>query len=239
MRERSGPPDLPPVDPAAAERVPAATLTPELLASLLVAGDEELAAWTLRNSLAELPRAALFDGLVREAMQLVGRNWANGRWNVAEEHLASQTLMRALEAIRPEPIPADRIGPEAVLAGVAGELHGIGLICLDQVLGDAGWTVANLGADVPAEDLARFIASHGAELVALSASDAERSQAVASAVAAARAARPELRLPVIVGGRIAGSPEALAGLDLDWAGTSLVGADRFARDLRRRLAERS
>jgi methanogenic corrinoid protein MtbC1 len=31
--------------------------------------------------------------------------------------------------------------------------HMIGLVCLEQVLAEAGWTVANLGADLPSTDL--------------------------------------------------------------------------------------
>src|ERR1035437_3969920 len=127
-------PKLPPVDPGrAAGPVPAGTLTPDLLASLLAEGDDELAAWTLENALAERRRAEVFDGLLRDAMTLVGERWQSGRWSVAEEHLASQTLVRALERIRPEQGPESRGGPLAVLAGVAGEQHSLGLACLDQV----------------------------------------------------------------------------------------------------------
>jgi methanogenic corrinoid protein MtbC1 len=154
----------------AAEPVDASTFTPDLLASLLADGDDELAAWTLRNALAERSRARVFDGLLRDAMTLVGERWKSGRWSVAEEHLASQTLIRALDRIRPEHGPESRVGPLAVLAGVAGEQHALGLACLDQVLRDQGWTVANLGPDVPAADLAQFLARNHADLLALSTS---------------------------------------------------------------------
>ena len=66
-------PPLPPVDPTTAE-VPAASLSPELLASLLTSGDDELAAWTLQHALRESPRAVVYDGLLREAMHLVGEH---------------------------------------------------------------------------------------------------------------------------------------------------------------------
>jgi methanogenic corrinoid protein MtbC1 len=132
-------------------------MTPELLAGLLADGDDELAAWVLSNALREQSRAEVFDGLLRDAMRLVGERWREGRWTIAEEHLASQTITRALERIRAPQGPEGRVGPLAVLAGVAGEHHGIGLACLDQVLREVGWTVANLGADVPASDLARFL----------------------------------------------------------------------------------
>ncbi len=142
-------------------------MTPELLAGLLADGDDELAAWTLSEALLEAPRADVFDGLLAEAMHLVGERWASGQWSVAEEHLASQTVLRALDRIRPTTGPESRIGPLAVLAGVAGEQHMIGLVCLGQVLRERGWTVADLGADVPAEDLEVFLARNEARLVAL------------------------------------------------------------------------
>jgi len=230
-------PFLPPVDPARRlEPVSPTTLTPEMLASLLADGDDELAAWVLRGALAERSRAEVFDGTLREAMAIVGERWRDGRWTVAEEHLASQTVMRALERIRPAPGPEDRVGPLAVLAGVAGEHHGIGLACLDQVLRDEGWAVANLGADVPAADLGRFLARNQAELVALTASLRDRLEALREAAAAARSVRPENPLPVMVGGSVAGEPGMAAALGVDWAGTSLASAAAFAGAILDRLS---
>lgn len=231
-------PFLPPVDPSrATEPAPATTVTPELLASLLADGDEELAAWALSSALRERRRAEVFDGLLRDAMALIGARWEEGRWTIAEEHLASQTLTRALERVRQPGGPAGRVGPLAVLAGVAGEQHAIGLICLDQVLREEGWTVANLGADVPAADLARFLARNHAELVALTASLPERLEALHEAVAAARAVRPADPLPVMLGGSLARDP-AVAGIaGIAWAGTSLIDASRFAAQLHGRVAD--
>lgn len=223
-------PNLPPVDPArAAEPFAAATFTPDLLASLLADGDDELAAWTLRNALAEQGRAVAFDGLLRDAMRLVGERWSSGRWTVAEEHLASQTLLRALERIRPPQGPESRVGPLAVLAGVAGEHHGFGLACLDQVLRDDGWSVANLGPDVPPADLARFLARNQADLLALSASLPEREPAVLDAIAAARAVRAERPFPIMLGGTIVTDPALAARVEVDFLAESLVEAARLAR----------
>ncbi len=228
-------PHLPSVDPAEAARPHPSTMTPELLAGLLADGDDELAAWVLRDTLAERPRAEVYDGILREAMNLVGERWVSGQWTVAEEHLASQTLLRALDAVRPGLGPEGRVGPLAVLAGVAGERHMIGLVCLEHILQESDWTVANLGADVPVDDLAGFVARNEVALVALAATDPARRPVVVETVAAVRAARPTERpLPVIVGGRLANDPDAVAGLDVDWVGGSLVEAEAFARALARR-----
>jgi methanogenic corrinoid protein MtbC1 len=214
-------------------------MTPELLAGLLADGDDELAAWALSETLRERSRAAVFDGLLREAMSLVGTRWQEGRWTVAEEHLASQTLTRALERIRVQHGPSGRVGPLAVLAGVAGEHHVIGLACLDQVLGDEGWVVANLGPDVPAADLARFLARNQAELVALTASLPDRAGALRESVAAARSVRPHDPLPILVGGTLVDDGALISSLDVTWAGTSLEEAAARAARVMEHIADRA
>ncbi len=223
-------PPLPPVDPTTAG-VPAASLTPELLASLLTSGDDELAAWTLRHALREASRAVVYDGLLKDAMRLVGERWATGRWSVADEHLASRTLMRALEQVRPKLGPESRVGPVAVLAGAAGEQHMIGLVCLEQTLQEHGWTTANLGADVPTEDLARYVADNDVALVALSASDPARLDALGAAIGAVRDADRGRGIRVLLGGRITEHGAPAIDPAPDWAGTSLVEATAYATSI--------
>jgi methanogenic corrinoid protein MtbC1 len=220
---------LPPVDPSSAEDVPAASLSPELLAGLLADGDDELAAWTLRHAIDESSRAGVYDGLLREAMSLVGERWVTGRWSIAEEHLASRTLLRTLERLRPDLGPEGRIGPLAVLAGVAGEHHMIGLACLEQLLAEDGWSVANLGADLPAEDLGVFVARNDVALVALSAMDGARVGELADAVRAVRDAAGDRSIGVVVGGGISSVPGLGATVEADGVAHSLAEAVELAR----------
>ena len=120
---------------------------------------------------------------------------------------------------------------------MAGEHHGLGLACLDQVLRDDGWSVANLGPDVPPADLARFLARNHAALLALSASLPEREPAVLDAVAAARAARADRTVPIMLGGTIAADPAVAARIEVDFLAGSLVEAARFARTVADSLPE--
>jgi len=234
------PPHLPPVDPTTAGRSFEEAVSPELVASLLADGDDELAAWTLASALEGSSRAEVYDGLLADAMRLVGERWQTGQWSVAEEHLASQTLLRALDRIRPDLGPDGRIGPLAVLAGVAGEHHMIGLVCLDHVLRELGWTVADLGADVPTADLVQFVRRNEARLVALTASDPARAGTVAEAVAAVRdaasASGSAISIPIMLGGRLASHPGIGETLGVDWNGSSLVGAARYADTILRGAA---
>jgi methanogenic corrinoid protein MtbC1 len=219
---------LPPVDPSAGDEIPGTSLSPELLAGLLADGDDELAAWTLRHALEETSRAAVFDGLLRDAMALVGERWRTGQWSIAEEHLASRTLLRTLERIRPVLGPEHRVGPVAVLAGVAGEQHMIGLACLEQVLAEAGWTVSNLGADLPAADLGAFVRRNDVSLVALSAVDPARAATLAESVRAVREASSGRGIPVVIGGQIAAHEDDAATVGADGVVRSLSEALAFA-----------
>ena len=223
-------PSLPSVDPVVAAHVPASSLTPELLASLLADGDDELAAWAIEHALEERARAEVFDSLVADAMRLVGQRWRAGEWSVADEHWASQTLVRALDRVRPEIGPEGRVGPLAVVAAPAGEQHAIALVCLEQCLHEGGWQVANLGADTPSEDLARFVADHQPQCIALTASHSDRLPALAAAIAAVRRASEE-RVPILLGGSIAARSGVAASLDVDWAGTRLADALAFAHSI--------
>lgn len=221
---------LPPVDPSAAADVPSASLTPELLAGLLADGDDELAAWTLRHAMDESSRAAVYDGLLRDAMHLVGERWSTGRWTVAEEHLASRTILRALERLRPELGPEGRIGPLAVLAGVAGEQHMIGLVCLEHLLAEDGWTTANLGADLPAGDLGAFVARNEVALVCLTALDPTRVGALADSVKAVKDAKAGVT--VLVGGQVARVPGLGPTVRADGVAHTLADAVELARSHR-------
>jgi methanogenic corrinoid protein MtbC1 len=129
------------------------------------------------------------------------------------------------------------VGPLAVLACVASEQHGLGLACLDQVMRDQGWSVANLGPDIPPADLARFLARNHADLLALSASLPDREPAVRDAVAAARAARTDAPLAIMLGGTLAADPAVAGRLDVDFVADSLAAAARFARTIADALPE--
>ncbi len=218
-------------------RLPDDVITPELIASLLADGDDDLAAWALGEALLARPRAVVFDELVQPALELVGANWESGRWTVAEEHLASRALDNALARIRPVTTPETRIGPLAVLAAPRGEQHAAGLVCLAQVLEEDGWKVENLGPNLPQDDLVRFISSRTVDLVALSISRVLALPALRRTVKAVRrAGSTESALPIIVGGRGTTDLDRLVD-GAHVVGLSVVGAQLFARAVAGRVAK--
>jgi methanogenic corrinoid protein MtbC1 len=229
-----------PADTRTDERAsPAEVITPELIASLLADGDDDLAAWALQEALAARPRAVVFDELVKPALRLVGANWESGRWTIADEHLASRALDDALARIRPATVPETRVGPVAVLAAPSGEQHAAGLVCLAQVLEEAGWDVENLGPNLPHRDLVSFVSGRAVDLVALSISRSAALPALRRTVnAIRRAGFPESVLPIIVGGRgTADLDRPVAGAQV--LGPSVVEAQRFVGEVAARKSRRA
>jgi methanogenic corrinoid protein MtbC1 len=221
-------PELPQVPGQVA---PDADITaPEVLASLLADGDDDMAAWVISQALSERSRVEVYDEVVRPAMELVGTRWQEGQWSISVEHLASVALNHALSRVRPPENPQSRIGPTAVLAAPEMEQHVAGLTCLAQVLEDDGWNVENLGANVPADDLVSFMAVRDVDLVALSIGTADRLEALRRAVEALRAAGGSVaELPLMVGGHGVAAIAELAGASQ--VCHSLADAQRFSRSL--------
>ena len=211
-------------DPA----TPGGVASPEFIAALLADGDDDLAAWAIGQALEEQPRAVVFDDVIRRAMELVGSRWVSGEWSISQEHLASVALMQALGRVRSMTGTETRIGPVAVLATPEGEQHVAGLACLAQVLEEDGWQVENLGANVPADELVRFVSARSVDLLALSIGTPGRVPALQKMIDALRAADAGKPRPIMVGGSgILGIETEIRGADL--VSGSLAEAERFAR----------
>jgi len=209
---------------------PGGIAAPAFIAAMLIDGDDDLAAWAIHQALQEQPRAAVFDDVVRRAMEIVGEGWESGRWSISQEHLASAALIAALARLRPADHDEARVGPVAVLAAPAGEQHVAGLACLAQLLEERGWRAENLGANVPGEDLAQFVALRNVDLVALSIVSAERLPELLRTIELLRGLDRVAPLPIMVGGR------GVAGLggeivDVGHVGPLLAEAEAFVAEI--------
>ncbi len=209
-----------------AAAAPGGLAAPEFIAAMLVDGDDDLAAWAIGRALEEQPRATVFDGVVRRAMEIVGSGWESGRWSISQEHLASAALIGALARLRPADRDEARVGPVAVLAAPAGEQHVAGLVCLAQLLEERGWRAENLGANVPGEDLRQFVAGRQVDLLALSIVSSDRLPELRRTVALLRGLERQTPLPIMVGGRgVAGLEEPIP--DVDHVGPMLADAEAY------------
>lgn len=106
-------------------------------------------------------------GLLAPLTTAVGDAWAAGRLAIYQEHLCSSLLMARLNielrALRPRPEY-----PRIIFATPCEETHALGLLMARVVLADCGAECIDLGAQVPATELAQAASACSADIVALS-----------------------------------------------------------------------
>lgn len=99
----------------------------------------------------------------------VGEAWAQGRFEIFEEHLYTEVvtnvLRRNLEAVRRTDSDAR---PKVLLTTVPQELHGLGLLMVESLLTLEECTCISLGTQTPLSDIVRAAAACDADVVALS-----------------------------------------------------------------------
>ncbi len=99
----------------------------------------------------------------------LGELWETGELSVAQEHVASEKLHRALTHISTS-LPLSPQSPVALLVCPEGEEHTLGLALAELTLRECGWHTEWLGHNTPLEEIERVIHHNGLALVALSAS---------------------------------------------------------------------
>jgi DNA-binding transcriptional MerR regulator len=116
-------------------------------AGLQAALDDALAAFGLESFVCDL---------ILPTLTAVGRGWEQGRFEISQEHFASNLIRgRLLSLAR---LWGRGSGPLALLACAPGERHDISLLAFGLTLRSYGWRILFLGAETPLstlEDTAR------------------------------------------------------------------------------------
>ncbi|GAC1344148.1 MAG: HTH-type transcriptional repressor CarH [Myxococcales bacterium] len=115
--------------------------------------------------------ADIFDDVVAPALRTVGTKWEKCSITIAEEHVATQTVVEAIARAQPlaeppgEPNRADR--GTAVVASVSGDQHDVAARMAACLLRARCFEVLAPLAQTPARDLAEMIVRARASIVAL------------------------------------------------------------------------
>lgn len=103
------------------------------------------------------------------ALAEIGKQWERGRLTVAEEHVASDALARALARVG-DALPIRLDGPKCILACAGEDEHTLGLSLAELCLRELGWTPLWLGRRTPVAEVVRLVGGGRVSMVALSAS---------------------------------------------------------------------
>ncbi len=186
--------------------------------------------------------AGVFDiyaQVFQESLYEVGRLWQEGKISVSVEHRATAITQFVMAGIYSRAMPARPSAPprQAIVTGVAGELHQIGANMVADVLENAGWNVEFLGTDAPHAGIVDAVRAQDSDLLCISATMLSN---VPNVVSLIRDLRPHSsRLRVLIGGSAFRSkPELWMAIGADGFAADLSGAVEVANRLSPRRADR-
>lgn len=121
----------------------------------------------------------------------VGEAWAQGRFEIFEEHLYTEVIIgvlrHAIASLTPLPLPQ---GPKVLLTTVPQEQHSLGLMMVEALLVLDGCTCVSLGTQTPLSDIVEAARAHQADVVGLSFSNLHKAALVQTSLRELRAQLP-------------------------------------------------
>ncbi len=199
----------------------------------MMAGDEA-GTWSIvEGAMASgMEPAEVYDELLTPAMRDIGDGWLAGNLSVADEHRASAVAQRVVGRLGPRFARRGRKRGTVVIGTPAGDLHSLPCSILADLLRGAGFDVADMGADTPAESFVETaVGADRLVAVLVGASAPHPDVAVRATVAALHQAG--VGVPVIVGGGAISDAEHALRLGADgWSGadgaTAVAAVERIA-----------
>jgi excisionase family DNA binding protein len=190
------------------------------LVERLLAGDEAGAWRVVESALVTRMRPdRVHLDLLAPCLREIGDRWAAGSLSVGDEHVASAVAVRLAARLAPLCARRGRTRGTLVIGGSAGELHGLPLTLVTNVLRSRGWEVVELGPNTPAADVIEAVGrTDRLRAVGVSVGSDAAKESAARTLAAVRDRYPGV--PLLAGGP--GVPDATVARRL--------GGDGWAAD---------
>ena len=167
------------------------------------------------------PMSIINDGLL-PGMRIVGEKYSSGEYFLPNLIVSANGMKQAMQLLEPE-LKARRQTPKSagtvVIGTVKGDIHEIGKSLVATMLSANGFTVHDLGVDVPIDKFVAAALATGATLVGLSALLTTTMGVQRNVIDALKAAGLRDKVKVMVGG---------APVSQRWANE--IGADGYAED---------
>ena len=182
-----------------AERPTRKKSTPLLIERRLLAGDDNGTLQLLNNALASgADCEELYLDLLCPALASIGTKWAAGELSVADEHVATATVLRVLPRLETGSSVRGRSHGTILLATVEFDHHALPTSILRELLRHRKYDVVDLGANTPAESLVERAKSTDDLLaIGLAATTLDNDATIAATL---QALADGLTVPVVLGG---------------------------------------
>jgi 5-methyltetrahydrofolate--homocysteine methyltransferase len=191
------------------------------LSEAVIAGNRSGARKLTEAALAEgvAPETIMDDGLIA-AMAVVGERFGRGEIYVPEMLVSARAMHACLTVLEPLLAAGGGTARGTVLLGtVKGDVHDIGKNIVGIMLRGSGFTVHDLGVNVPPEGFVAAVREHEPDILGLSALLTTTMPGMRTVIEALEAAGLRQRVKVLVGG---------APVTEEFA--SAIGADGYGRD---------
>lgn len=126
--------------------------------------DERGAQDILRRAFAIQPSAIICDQIIREGLVQIGQLWFENSATVQQEHFASEIAVRQIHSLI-NAAPQPYRGKTILIGTPSGESHEIPILLTTLVLRDLGYSIVNLGSNVPSENILETIQTFKPDLV--------------------------------------------------------------------------
>lgn len=196
-----------------------------LLKTLLVPSKDTTEAELYLDYLQRTLPSKQLDEVLRDTLYEVGERWHKGIIGVGDEHLATGIIRDFLSRLRQTATNPN--GLKMIIGTVAGEEHMVGMTMVTNAFLRSGWSVTNLGANVPISAFITTLEQVHPDLLLLSFSRSQRLIEVKRVVHQVREAFPDLKIGV--GGRLLNElPDLATRLGVDFHGTTPDDTVRLA-----------
>jgi methylmalonyl-CoA mutase cobalamin-binding domain/chain len=140
-------------------------------------------------------------GQMCAGMTAVGELFEKGEYYLADLVLAGESMKEGLEVLEPH-LKAGETGGKGtvVLCTVKGDIHDIGKNLVATMLSSSGFTVVDLGTDVPESAIVEAVRSNNAQAIGLSVLLTSMVQSIGEVVSALEAAGLRQQVKIAIGG---------------------------------------
>jgi methanogenic corrinoid protein MtbC1 len=151
----------------------------------------------------------------QEGMREVGERYSQRRYFLSGLIMAGDILREVMEIVQPavEEQFSGRTSGRILIGTVQGDIHDLGKNLLHMLLRCYGFTVLDLGVDVPAERFVEAAAEFQPDVIGLSGLITASYNAMRLTVSRLRAAAGERSIPIMLGGQVDEQVCRYAGAD--------------------------
>jgi 5-methyltetrahydrofolate--homocysteine methyltransferase len=162
-----------------------------------------------------------------DGMAAVGELFEKGEYFLADLVLAGEGMKEGLEVLEPHLKAGDRGGKgTVVLCTVKGDIHDIGKNLVATMLSSAGYSVVDLGTDVPEDSVVEAVRANNAGAVGLSVLLTPMVGSIGDVVSALKAAGLRDQVKIAIGGACT-TQELADKMGVDALGRDAVEAIRI------------